>query len=74
MRANTPDVFLKRARNTDIPLIAHMNKRLIEDEGHDNPMGITELQDNQTGIACWRKMGFAKRYIGLRLERPKPYA
>ena len=145
MKKLTSDVHLRHAQTEDVPLLAHMNKCLIEDEGHDNPMGIMELQDrmqgflskgyscylvisagrvagyilvktssnpaylrhfyierhsrrlgigteafnrllsllntdvidvevlhdNQPGMAFWRKMGFTKRYIGLRFENSK---
>ena len=145
MNQPTVAVFLKRAHPKDIPLLAHINKCLIEDEGHDNPMGMVELQarmrrfltsghdgylvlsggrevgyilvksnvhpiylrhffierysrrhgigteafrclrtildtdtidvevlhDNQPAIEFWKKMGFQKRFIGLRLNDPR---
>lgn len=36
---------IKKAESVDIPLLAEMNHRLIEDEGHSNPMGVLELQE-----------------------------
>jgi predicted acetyltransferase len=34
-----------RAANlADVPMLARMNQQLIEDEGHRNPMGLTELE------------------------------
>lgn len=34
-----------RAVAADIPALAAMNKRLIEDEGHPNPMNVAQLAD-----------------------------
>ena len=34
----------------DIPLLARMNKRLIEDEGSDNPMTVPELEERMLGF------------------------
>jgi GNAT superfamily N-acetyltransferase len=34
---------LRAATDDDIERLAHMNKQLIEDEGHRNPMTISEL-------------------------------
>ena len=34
----------REATDTDIPLLARMNARLIEDEGHQNPMNISQLE------------------------------
>ena len=32
------------ATEADLPLLAEMNRRLIEDEGSENPMTVAELQ------------------------------
>lgn len=34
----------REATDTDIPLLARMNARLIEDEGHQNPMNVSQLE------------------------------
>ena len=44
-----------RARNMDLPGLARMNKRLIEDEGHRNPMGARALEKRMAG---WLKGGY----------------
>jgi GNAT superfamily N-acetyltransferase len=38
-----------RATPGDAPLLAAMNKRLIEDEGHSNPMSVLELERRMRG-------------------------
>ena len=38
-------LLIRTATDADLPLLAHMNKRLIEDEGNRNPMSVVELQD-----------------------------
>lgn len=35
----------KKAEISDVNILGSMNKRLIEDEGHSNPMNINELTD-----------------------------
>jgi GNAT superfamily N-acetyltransferase len=32
------------ATSADVPILARMNQQLIEDEGHRNPMNLTELE------------------------------
>ena len=39
-----PDVRMRKATLADTAALARLNKQLIEDEGHDNPMTIRELQ------------------------------
>ena len=42
-------MMIERATNGDIPHLAEMNKRLIEDEGHPNPMTVPALVDRMAG-------------------------
>jgi GNAT superfamily N-acetyltransferase len=48
--------MLRRATINDAPLLAPMNKRLIEDEGSTNPMGLPQLESRlrQWLSAEWR--------------------
>lgn len=39
---------LQRARESDIMILAEMNKQLIEDERGSNPMGIHELKERMS--------------------------
>lgn len=36
------------AQNEDVQLLAEMNYQLIKDEGHSNPMGVTELRERMS--------------------------
>jgi GNAT superfamily N-acetyltransferase len=47
---------LRRATPNDTSLLAHMNKRLIEDEGSTNPMSNSQLESRLRGwlAAEWR--------------------
>jgi GNAT superfamily N-acetyltransferase len=38
------------ARQTDIRLLAELNRQLIEDEGHRNTMSVAELADRMRGF------------------------
>lgn len=40
---------LRAATDADIELLARMNKQLIEDEGHRNPMAVPELAERMRG-------------------------
>jgi GNAT superfamily N-acetyltransferase len=40
---------LRRAEDADLSAIARMNKQLIEDEGHSNPMSVAELEERMRG-------------------------
>ena len=42
-------VYLREAAEADLPLLARMNKCLIEDEGSRNPMSVAELQQRMGG-------------------------
>jgi GNAT superfamily N-acetyltransferase len=42
-------LHLRRAAESDLPLLAQMNKRLIEDQGSRNPMPIEQLQNRMSG-------------------------
>lgn len=39
----------RRAEVGDSPLLARMNAELIQDEGHDNPMTVAELEGRMRG-------------------------
>ncbi len=41
---------IEPATAVDIPALAAMNKRLIEDERHPNPMAISELAERMAGF------------------------
>ena len=45
-----PDANLRRATADDAQRLAEMNKALIEDEGHANPMTIPELAESMRGF------------------------
>src|ERR1700761_3498292 len=36
---------IRQATATDFPLLARMNRELIEDEGHRNPMTVEQLEE-----------------------------
>ena len=38
-------LLIRPATKSDLPILAQMNRRLIEDEGSRNPMSIAELQN-----------------------------
>ena len=42
-------ISIRAADETDLPLLAQMNKRLIEDEGSRNPMSVPELRHRMGG-------------------------
>jgi len=44
----TKTMIIRLATNKDHPLLAEMNYQLIKDEGHSNPMNLSELQDRMT--------------------------
>lgn len=37
------------AGTADLPVLAELNRQLIEDEGHSNPMSVAELEDRMRG-------------------------
>ncbi|MWC28609.1 GNAT family N-acetyltransferase [Paenibacillus sp. MMS18-CY102] len=43
------NIMVRKANNTDLPLLAHMNKELIEDEGSRNPMTVAQLEGRMSG-------------------------
>ncbi len=51
-------IITRHAAVTDLPLLAEMNKHLIEDEGSRNPMDLSELQ---LRMSDWLKNGMAVR-------------
>jgi GNAT superfamily N-acetyltransferase len=67
---------LRHATINDAPLLAPMNKRLIEDEGSTNPMGLSQLESRlrQWLSAEWRSELFLHDstivgYVIYRLQR-----
>jgi GNAT superfamily N-acetyltransferase len=42
----------RRATEADAPLLAEMNRQLIEDEGHSNPMSVAQLAQR---MGSWLK-------------------
>ena len=49
------DIVFRPPAPQDIDLLAGMNKRLIEDERHPNPMTVSELADRMRG---WLESGY----------------
>jgi len=45
----------RRATGEDVRLLAHLNHQLIADEGHRNPMSLTELEQRMLG---WLSSGY----------------
>jgi GNAT superfamily N-acetyltransferase len=45
-------LHIRRAIESDLPLLAQMNKRLIDDQGSRNPMSLAQLQDR---LSQWMK-------------------
>jgi GNAT superfamily N-acetyltransferase len=43
------DILFREAAEADAPLLARMNRRLIEDEGSPNPMSLEHLQSRMEG-------------------------
>ena len=40
----------RAATSADVPMLARMNQQLIEDEGHRNPMRLTELESRMRSM------------------------
>ena len=49
---------ISRCTAEDIPRLAQMNKRLIEDEGSANPMTVPELETRMAGFLCGEYSAF----------------
>ncbi len=49
---------IERATLADVPRLAEMNKRLIEDEGHPNPMSVPELVARMTDWLAGEYTGY----------------
>jgi ribosomal protein S18 acetylase RimI-like enzyme len=49
-----PNLHYHRPSVSDLPILARMNKDLIEDEGSHNPMTVTQLEDR---IRDWLESG-----------------
>ena len=54
-------LLIRSAGEADLPLLAQMNKRLIEDEGSRNPMSIDQLAERMRGwlLSDWEVRLFA---------------
>ena len=54
-------LLIRSAGEADLPLLAQMNKRLIEDEGSRNPMSIDQLAERMRGwlLSDWEMRLFA---------------
>ena len=44
------NIFLRPATTADLDALASMNKQLIEDEQHDNPMTLPQLKERMEGF------------------------
>jgi len=42
-------LVFRRATDADVALLGQLNHQLIQDEGHRNPMTVTQLQDRMRG-------------------------
>ena len=66
-------LLIHPADQADLPLLAQMNKRLIEDEGSRNPMSLDQLADRMRGWlhADWELKLFAtdERVVGYAVYR-----
>jgi ribosomal protein S18 acetylase RimI-like enzyme len=49
-RTNKAMLTIRKAMPDDAEKLAAMNKQLIEDEGHDNPMTIPQLEERMAGF------------------------
>ncbi len=60
------NVAIRTVVDDDLSILAEMNKRLIEDEGHRNPMSIPELEQRMRGWlqGSWHADLFLKRDTG----------
>lgn len=45
----------RKATQTDIPLLAELNHQLIRDEGHRNPLTLSQLEQRLTRLRADRK-------------------
>ena len=54
-------LLIRPADEADLPLLAQMNKRLIEDEGSRNPMSLDQLAERMRGwlLGDWEVKLFA---------------
>ena len=61
---------IRKTELHDIPVLAAMNKHLIEDEAHPNPMTVDELAERMRG---WLSAGEYIGYLGLLDGTPVAY-
>jgi GNAT superfamily N-acetyltransferase len=68
-------LLIRPANEADLPLLAQMNKRLIEDEGSRNPMSIDRLADRMRGwlLGDWQVKLFATDagVVGYAVYQPR---
>ena len=62
---------LHPATQADLPLLAEMNKRLIDDEGSRNPMTVNELRERMQG---WLRTDWQIRLFSDEAENIIGYA
>ena len=58
-------MIIRMATDKDLSLLADMNCQLIKDEGHSNPMSISELQDR---MKSWLQGGYSAALIEVDSE------
>jgi len=59
-----PALTCRRATPDDCALLAKLNHQLIRDEGHRNPMTVSELEER---MAAW----LASEYVGILFENDR---
>ncbi len=59
------DIDYHVATDSDSPLLAKMNLRLIRDEGHRNPMTLAELERRMEGWLCAEYRAVLFEYQGV---------
>ena len=70
-------LIIRSATEADVPALAAMNKRLIEDEGSRNPMTVAELQQRMHGWlnGDWQVRLFEEEnsgVVGYAVFQPRP--
>lgn len=51
-RTSTVELAIRQADPADFDLLARMNRELIEDEGHRNPMTVAQLKERFQRFVC----------------------
>lgn len=52
MNSQAPSLIHRVAEKSDVPVLAALNRQLIEDEGHRNPMTESQLADRMSRWLC----------------------